>query len=507
MTETTLPALVQKMLRPEFYPHPVTEPIGFVQTHISYVFLTGDYAYKAKKPMNFGFLDYSTLEKRQHFCSEELRMNQRGAPGLYLEVLPITQAGAEFELGGSGEAVEYVVKMRQFPETSLLSSLFEKGQLTEELLVELAKAIATFHKTCPSSDYIRSFGEVAQVRQAFDENYQQTEGYIGGPQTQQQFDETKAYTDQFFSDRADLFTNRIQNNWIRECHGDLHLGNICQWQNQLMLFDCIEFNEQFRFVDVMFDVAYIVMDLEVRNRRDLSAIFISTYIEQTGDWEGLQVLPIYVDRQTYVRAKVTSFMLNDPGVPDAEKQKGSEKAALYYRLAWEYAKPKTGKIFLTCGLSGSGKSTTARQLARQTGGIYIRSDAVRKHLGGVPLDQRGGADLYSPEMTQKTYDRLITLGLLLAGQGYTVILDAKYDRQALREDAIAQAATAQIPLEIVHCEAPLEVLRDRLLNRTGDIADATAELLEKQSLEPFSEAEKPYVKAIDTTQEIGAQLA
>lgn len=507
MTESTLPLLVQKMLRPEFYPHAVTEPIGFVQTHISYVFLTGDYAYKAKKPMNFGFLDYSTLEKRRHFCCEELRMNQRGAPGLYLEVLPITQAGEEFELGGSGEVVEYVVKMRQFPETSLLSSVFEQGRLTEELLVELAKTIANFHKTCPANDYIRSFGEVAQVRQAFDENYQQTEGYIGGPQTQQQFDETKAYTDRFFGDRADLFTSRIQNNWIRECHGDLHLGNICQWQNQLMLFDCIEFNEPFRFVDVMYDVAYIVMDLEVRNRPDLSAIFLSTYIEQTGDWEGLQVLPIYVDRQTYVRAKVTSFMLNDPAVPDAEKQKGSEKAALYYRLAWEYAKPKIGKIFLTCGLSGSGKSTVARQLARQTGGIYIRSDAVRKHLGGVPLDQRGGEDLYSSEMTQKTYDRLLNLGLLLAEQGYTVILDAKYDRQTLREAVIAHAAAAEISLQIVHCEAPLEVLRDRLRNRTGDIADATAAVLSQQFLEPFSEAEKPYVKTIDTTQDIEAQLS
>jgi predicted kinase len=258
---------------------------------------------------------------------------------------------------------------------------------------------------------------------------------------------------------------------------------------------------------VIYDIAYIAMDLEVRDRPDLSAIFLSTYIEQTGDWEGLQVLPIYVDRQTYVRAKVTSFMLNDPGVPDAEKQKGSEKAALYYRLAWEYAKPKTGKIFLTCGLSGSGKSTTARQLARQTGGIYIRSDAVRKHLGGVPLDQRGSDDLYSPEMTQKTYDRLLNLGLLLASQGYTVILDAKYDRRTLREAAIAQAAAAEIPLQIVHCEAPLEVLRDRLLNRTGDIADATADLLSKQSLEPFSEAEKPYVKAIDTTQDIRVQLS
>jgi uncharacterized protein len=493
MTESNLPPLFEAMLKPEFYPHPVQAPIRLIQTHISYVFLTGEYVYKAKKPMNFGFLDYSTLEKRQHFCQQELEMNQRGAPGLYLDVLPISQTASGFELGGAGEAVEYVVKMRQFPDTALLSSLFERGELTEALLVDLAKAIAQFHKTCQSSDYIRSFGEVAQVRQAFDENYEQTLGYIGGPQTQQQFDETKAYTDRFFADRADLFSQRMQNNWIRECHGDPHLGNICLWQDRLMLFDCIEFNEPFRFVDVMYDI-----DLEVGDRPDLAAIFLSTYAEQMGDWEGLQVLPIYINRQTYVRAKVTSFMLNDPGVPEAEKQKGSAKAALYYRLAWKYAQPKPGKLFLTCGLSGSGKSTTAKELARQTGGVYIRSDAVRKHLGGVPLEQRGEDSLYSAEMTQKTYDRLLDLGIALVNQSYTVILDAKYDRQALREAVIDRAAG--IPLQIIHCDAPLEVLGDRLRQRTGDIADATADLLPKQSLEAFSDKEKPFVKTIDTTQ-------
>lgn len=499
MTESNLPPLFQKMLQPEFYPHPVQEPIGFVQTHISYVFLTGEYAYKAKKPMNFGFLDFSTLEKRQHFCQEELRMNQRGAPGLYLEVLPITESVDGFELDGSGEAVEYVVKMRQFPESALLSSLYDRGELTEELLVRLAKTLANFHKTCPINDYIRSFGKVEQVRQAFDENYEQTMGYIGGPQTQQQFDETKAYTDRFFADRAALFTQRIQNDWIRECHGDPHLGNICLWQDELMLFDCIEFNEPFRFVDVMYDIAYIVMELVLRQRPDLSAIFLSAYVEQTGDWEGLQVLPIYINRQTYVRAKVTSFMLNDPGVPDAEKQQGSDRAATYYRLAWEYAKPQQGKIFLICGLSGSGKSTMAKQLARQTGGVYIRSDAVRKYLGGVPLEQRGGDELYTAEMTQKTYDRLTDVGITLATQGYTVILDAKYDRQALRSAMIDAAKNVDVPLQIIHCDAPMEVLRDRLRQRTGDIADATADLLPQQFLEPFTEAELPLVKTIDTT--------
>jgi uncharacterized protein len=504
MADTNLPPLIQQMMQPGFYPHPVQEPIALIQTHISYILLTGDYAYKVKKPLNFGFLNYSTLEQRHHFCQEELRLNQRGAAELYLEVLPVTQSGDRFQLGSDGDPVEYLVKMQQFPQETLLTRLYERGELTESLLQNLAETIAQFHLQSPSNDYVRSFGEVAQVRQAFDENYEQTAQYIGGPQTQQQFDETQAYSDRFFAEQAELFAERRNNGWIRECHGDLHLGNICFWQNQFFLFDCIEFNEPFRFVDVMYDIAYIVMDLEMRQRPDLSALFLNAYVEQTGDWDGLQVLPIYVSRQTYVRAKITSFLLNDPAVSAADKAKAQDTAATYYRLAWQYAQPRQGQLFLMSGLSGSGKSTTARLLSSLTGAIHIRSDAVRKHLGGIPLNQRGGADLYTPEMTQKTYQRLLDLGIKLAKGGYTVVLDAKYDRQSLREAAIAQAQTHQIPLKIYHCDAPLDLLRDRLQHRTGDIADATADLLEHQFLEPFSEQEQPYVMTIDTAQDIQA---
>ncbi len=508
MTDASLPALIQQMLQPGFYPHACKEPIKLIQTHCSYVLLTGDFVYKLKKPVNFGFLNYSTLDLRRNFCHEELRLNQRGAAELYLEVLPITLDGEQYQLNGTAEPAEYALKMREFPSSGLFSTMFEDGKLDESHIEELGRVVARYHSKIETNDYIRSFGEIPQVRASFDENYEQTTHYIGGPQTQQQFDQTKQYTDKFFAERAEIFQTRMANNFIRECHGDLHMQNICMWHEQILLFDCIEFNEPFRFVDVMYDVAFTVMDLEARQRKDLANVFLNTYAEQTGDWEGLQVLPLYMSRQAYVRAKVISFLLNDPGVPAAVKEESAKIATPYYTQAWEYTQPRQGQLFLMSGVSGSGKSTAARHLAKRIGAIHLRSDAVRKHLGGIPLYERGGSDLYSQEMTAKTYGRLLELGILLANQGYQVILDAKYDRAALRGDAIAQSQSHNIPLQIIECTAPVEVLQERLYNRTGDIADATADLLSSQlqNAEPFTDSEKTYLKTLDTTRPLTAQL-
>jgi uncharacterized protein len=512
MSETTLPPVIQAMLEPSFYPHPTTGDIQLIQTHVSSVLLTGDFVYKLKKPVNFGFLDFSTLEKRQHFCHEELRLNQRAAAELYLEVLPITQSGDRYELNGSGEIVEFCVKMQQFPQEALLSELFDRNELTEQHIQSLAQAVAAFHAKAEINDHIRSYGTVAKVRQAFDENYEQSAGFIdmngsGGPQTQAQFDATKAYTDKLFAEKAAMLEDRISQNKIRECHGDLHLRNIALWQNRLWLFDCIEFNEPFRCVDTMYDVGFTCMDLDARQRPDYSNLFLNTYLEQTGDYEGLQVLPLYLSRQAYVRAKVTSFLLGDPAIPAAVKQESAKTAAEYYQLAWAYTqRPTSGKLIVMSGLSGSGKSTLAKALATQHNAILLRSDAIRKHIAGISVNDRGSDSIYTAEMTTKTYDRLLELGLMLVQQGYTVILDAKYDRQSLRQTVLDQAKTHNISPTILHCDAPLDVLKSRVADRTGDIADATVAVLEQQTMEAFSEVEQEFVKSIDTTQPIAAQL-
>jgi uncharacterized protein len=504
MERDNLPALIQNMLTPEFYPHPVQMPIQLMQTHASYVLMTGDFAYKLKKPVNFGFLDYSTIAKRQHFCQEELRLNQRGAKELYLAVVAISQQGDRDRFGEDGEILDYAVKMVQFPQSSLLSNMFESGDLKIADVEEMGRIVADFHVQAQTNEYIQSFGTIERIKESIDDNYRHTEKYIGRAQTPQQFTETKAYTDRFLTEHSELFRDRIKEGFIRECHGDLHLRNICHWQGKTLLFDCIEFNEPFRFVDTMYDVAFAVMDLEARGSKDFANRFLNTYTEQTGDWAGLQVLPMYLSRQAYVRAKVTSFLLDDPNIPSQERAAAAQTAGDYYRQAWEYTRDRQGKLIMLSGLSGSGKSTLGKKIAGSLGGIHLRSDAVRKHLGGIPLFSKGDASLYTPEMTDRTYRRLLELGAKLAAQGWTVILDAKYDRVSLRAAAIDLATSGGIPLQILHCTAPVDVLRDRLRLRTGDIADATVDLLASQQAawEDFTPMEGGYVTSVDTTGDV-----
>ena len=447
--------LIKQLQNTNSYPHVVETTIKVIQTHISAIFLTGDYAYKIKKPVNFGFLDYSSMEKRQHFLNQELTMNQAIAPDIYLDVLPITIQNEQVKIGGEGEII----------------------------------------------DYIRSFGDIEVIKKSIDENYEITDKYIGIIQTKEKYQETKNFTDSYFKLKQDYFRQRKQENKIRECHGDLHLKNICLWNNKIQLFDRIEFNEEFRYVDVMCDVAFSVLDLDARNRQDLSNIFLNTYLENTGDRQVLQHLPVYLSRQAYVRAQVNSMILDDPNISQENHQKAQQEAKNYYHLAWKYTQQHQGKIIIMSGLSGSGKTTVAKYIAEKINGILIRSDAVRKHLGNVSLDETGNSELYSEEMNQKTYERLIKLGEIVAKEGFNLILDAKFDRHQLRKPVMEIAKKDNIFLTILSCYAPVEILSDRLSKRKGDISDATSDLLQQQknNIQDFNEEEMSYVKKIDTT--------
>jgi uncharacterized protein len=516
--DATLPNLIRQMLQPEFYPHAVQEPVQLLQTHISYVLLTGEFAYKIKKPANFGFLDFSTLEKRHYFCQEELRLNRRLSPDLYLAVKVIVQEGDRYrftEEADPNAIAEYAVQMQQFPQEGLFSHLFQSGSLTPEMIQQLGVIVAEFHAVAEANAEIRDYGNRAAIQRVDASNYSISEAFIRRAQTQQQYDETRAFTTRFFEHHVDWFSQRQIDGKIRECHGDLHLNNVCLYQNKIQIFDCIEFNQDFRNIDVIYDAAFMVMDLEFQGRSDLANLFLNTYLEQTGDYWSAALLPLYLSMRAYIRGNVNALALDDPTISELDKTDSLQRSKDYYSLAWRYTQRSRGQIITMSGLSGSGKSTVARQLAQQINAIHIRSDAVRKRLAGIPLrakgDRDGGIDsgIYTHEMTQLTYERMLELGIFLAQQGWSVILDAKYDRQTLRQAVLETAQAAQISIRIVQCTAPFEVLHDRLQHRTGDVSDATADLLDSQirAAEPLTDSERAIATILQTEQALEPQIA
>jgi uncharacterized protein len=504
------PPLIQQMLLPDFYDHEVKQPIQLLQTHLSFVLLTGKYAYKVKKPVKFDFLDFSTLEKRYLFCKEELRLNQRLAPDLYLQVRPISKVGSVFVIAENNqESVEYAIQMRQFPQSHLFINLLNAGKLTEEHMVEIAKQLVAFHQLASTSEYISSFGSVKALKAVNDIHYKQTPRYIGVLQEQDLFEQTKAFTDSCLLKYSSLISERIEQGKVRECHGDIHLKNICVLNEKIQAFDCIEFNESFRNSDVLYDAAFLFMDLQFRGYYNLANLFLNTYLEHSGDYESVQLLPLFVCMRAYIRATVTSFLLDDKCISALERNSIKEEATAYYRLAWKCTQPRQGRLVLMSGISGTGKSMIARKIAQIFNAIHIRSDAVRKHIAGVNLMEKAQR-LYSAEMTDQTYERLISLGILLTKQGFNVVLDAKFDRMRFRSSVIQKAEDSQITWQFLHCHAPLSVLRQRLSERLlskDDISGATPEMLDSQKMqfEDFSPIETSNVLYINTSQKVDVQ--
>lgn len=507
--DAALPPLIQRMLQPDFYPHPVQTPVQLLQTHISYVFLTGEFAYKVKKSTQFGFLDFTNLEKRAYFCQTELRLNRRLSPNLYLAVLPIYQSQDSFHLNPNPQAeiADYALKMRQFPQEGLFSHLFKANKLTSEHLSKLGKIVAEFHTTATTNLEIQTYGTYAAICRTDEDNYNISKSFINQSQTPDQFQNTQAFTQQFWQTHQARITQR-QSHSIRECHGDLHLNNVCLFQDQIQIFDCIEFCPEFRNIDVIYDVAFMVMDLDFHDRSDLANIFLNTYLEITGDYEGAILLPAYLSMRATIRGNVNSMTAADPAIPPSEQADHWHQAQQYFHLAYLYTQRPQGQIVIMSGLSGSGKSTVAHRLAPQSHAIHIRSDAVRKHLARMPLHELGTEAIYTPAMTEKTYQRLIDLGLLLAQEGWTVILDAKFDQRSWRTAVMEQAKTAQIKGHILYCTASLDTLITRLHHRAGDISDATADLLQhqQQGFQPFSQSEQQHVTTLDTQKNWDTQL-
>ncbi|SFR83305.1 hypothetical protein SAMN05216203_3392 [Marinobacter daqiaonensis] len=510
MSDAPASRLIENLQDPALYDHPVKE-FQILETHISQVILTGDYAYKIKKPLDFGFLDFSTLEKRLHFCQEELRLNRRLAEPLYLDIVAITGTPEAPEFNGAGEPFEYAIRMRQFSQDGLFDGLQERGSLTPELLSELAEDVARFHDQLPPIPDDKPLGTPEAVFAAMQENFDQIRPMLDNDADLiGQLDALEGWARSTFERQQALIAQRRQNGYVRECHGDLHLANITLFEGRVTVFDCIEFSEPFRWIDVINDLAFLLMDLESRREFALASHTLNTYLEWRGDFEGLELLPLYKSYRAMVRAKIALFTRGNEGLSEQDRSGLLDKYRDYANLAEHYTEIPMPYLLATTGLSASGKSTVSHALASELGLVRLRSDVERKRMAGLgPLDNSKsgvGENLYTEKANRQTYHRLADLSKQLLLAGFGVIVDAACLRENERELLAGVAESLGVPFALIHCEAPEETRRQWIRARSGDASEADESLLDKQKEweEPISTMEKTHTVHVHTDESLAA---
>lgn len=488
------------------YGHPCSD-IQIVQTHISWVVLTGDWAYKLKKPVNFGFVDFTTLELRRVACLDELRLNLRTAPELYDSVVPLThhQSGPKF--GGEGAILEYAVRIRQFDMNDTFDRLQDRKALSEETIERLARRIAELHQIAAIAPAQSSFGQPETILKQSQDCIEQISRVDLPPNLRNQLDHLRSWIPEEWIRRKELFLKRKANGDVRECHGDLHLGNVVLYAGRPTLFDCLEFNPQLRWIDIISDIAFLVMDLHDRGAPPLAWRALNEWLQQTGDYDGLPLLNYYVAYRSLVRATVAALRSQQPELTPADSQQQQQHLQNYVTLAFASTQPSKPAMVLMHGLSGSGKSFVARHLAASIGAVQIRSDVERKRLFGVwparESSDPSAADLYSSQATEQTYQRLDALARGIVSAGYVVIVDAAFLSRSQRKQFVSIARDLNLPWAIIDCQAPESVLRERLSTRHlsgSDPSDADSKVLDLQLAlgEPINEVDTEHLITINT---------
>ncbi len=456
-------------------------PVETIETHISWVFLCGDYAFKLKKALDLGFLNYANLQRRQLCGEEELRLNRRTAPDLYLDLIAITGAPDHPSFGEP--AHDYLVRMRRFPAGSLLAERLAAGEEIAPHLDRLTRHLAHFHQQAAVAP--AAYGSPAQARYPVVQNFAQIEERL--PTLRARLAPQQAWAEQRFHTLQPLMEQRRLAGRIRECHGDLHLGNIALIGDEPVPFDGIEFNPELRYIDVMSELAFLTMDLADRGRTDLAARVINGYLEQTGDYRGLPLLPWYQAYRAMVRAKVSAIRLGQEGLAAAEQQSLERQCDGYLDLAASYAQPRSPALLITHGPSGSGKSTLTLPLLCQMQAIRLRSDVERKRLFGLAPEAASGSTLaegiYTAVATQRTYNQLLQLAAEVLAAGYPVIVDATFATAEQRAPFQQLASQQGVPFRILHCHAAAEELYRRVTARqamAGEASEADGAVLDRQ---------------------------
>lgn len=499
-------AILAAMMDPGFYPHRV-DTITRRETHISTVFLTGAYVYKVKKPVNLGFLDFTSLARRFHYCRQEVVLNRRLSSDVYLDVLPITCRADRYVLNGTGETVEPVVKMRQLNEADAMLPCMQQARLTEAKIGALVDRLVDFYAHTPCADPQQGTG-----LPAWEENLRLMDAFVGTIIDKAQFSFVSAASQAFYRRRQHLFQRRMDEGKIRDGHGDLRCDHIYFTPDGIQIIDCIEFSDGLRILDIISDLAFLAMDMESSGFLDLARLLIRGYVTRTDDLSALPLLDFYRCYRAMVRCKVNCFLLREIGLSKARRRSLQAAADAYLALAQAYAATfSRPTLWMVCGLPAAGKSTMAKALADVYMLEVIRSDVVRKALFAEPPDPSGPsadtdfeAGLYSAYATEVTYNEMFGLAQETLKKGQSVIIDATFSRDTQRREALRMAARRQALPVFVECRATDALLAERLCQRESQpsISDARLIHLErfKQRYAPMTGIEAAVHIAVDTTQ-------
>jgi uncharacterized protein len=483
----TSPEFVAQLLRPQAWPWPA-DRVELIETHISWVFLAGEFACKFKKPIELGFLDFRERERRVHFCEEELRLNRRLAPEIYLDVLGARQTPDGWRVGPPGEGAEPAVRMRRFPDDARLDRQLEAGLLGGEELVVFARELARFQRSLPPALPGSGFGDAQAVARPPLANFRALQDQGLDAHSAARVEALKAWTLDRAAKLAPLFDARLAGGFIREGHGDLHLANMVRLAERIAAFDGIEFDPALRWIDLQSEVAFLLMDLESRERPELGWRFYNAWLAALGDYDGLAVLGWYLVYRHLVRAKVDGIRLAQAGLEGGEAARLRTRQARHIELAAWHARPPPPLLLITTGYSGSGKSRLAARLSARLPAAWLRSDLERKRLHGLdPMaaaPEGVGQGLYSAASTERTYTRLAQLARTALGAGFNTLLDAAFLEADRRDAFVELGLQAGARPVVLACEAPAELLRARVAGRRGDPSDADLAVLEAQLARP-----------------------
>lgn len=506
-------ALVEALRAGVCYPHPAAN-IEVHETHVSYVILAGPYAYKIKKPVTLGFLDFANLEARRFYCGEELRLNRRTAPELYLDVVPITGSVNAPVVDGPGPAIEYAVRMIRFDPAGGLDRLARAGVLAGEQLDALAHVVARFHHDAPRAPPDSDCGSPPRVLAQALDNFREIEALDPPAQARAPLAGLRDWTLAEHQRLEAFLAGRLREGFVRECHGDLHLGNVVLLKGVPVPFDCLEFDTRLRTIDVMSEVAFTAMDLEHHGLGQLAARFLGAYLEHTGDYAGLTALRFYAVYRAMVRAKIACIRAREVGIDEAQRAAALGSVREHVALAARLANEHRSALVLMHGLSGSGKTTVSGRLVEAMRSVRIRSDVERKRLHRFsalePSGSAPGGGIYTPADSIDTYARLETLARGILTAGYPVIVDATFLKRSQRDGFRALAVAMDVPFAVAACEAPEAALRERLdlrSKRLGDASEADAQVLALQiaAREPPGECEHALI--IETTRMGAVEVA